>query len=596
MMTLGGVVVRKLAKGYRARLEREKERKSPEIQPGRIIVISEGTAIEEGFWERFREGKKEGEDKKGEVEAVEAIGIEIPTVEVKRVKTAKIKPTEEEERISMRYPLIPRSPAKGEPVFAYANIFWDKKSASYLYQVIEPELSRKLSDLLIKIKELLEERLDVDFSKLKVFEAKDYLRKEVNELIAYFGFKLNATEKQILQYYIERDFIGLSKIEPFIQDDQIEDISCDGIDIPIFVFHRDARLGSVITNILYESAEELDSFITRLAQTCGKSISVAEPLLGGSLPDGSRVQAMLATDIARRGSNFTIRKFTKKPLTPVHLLNYGTVDVKTLAYMWLLVDYGSSIIVSGGTASGKTSLLNVLSLFIRPEKKIVSIEDTAELRLPHPHWVPSVARVSIAAEGAPPSEVDLFDLLRESMRQRPDYIIVGEVRGKEAFVLFQQMATGHPSLATIHSESMPKLIDRLTTPPISLPLNLVGSLDIIIFLAGMRYRDKYIRRVVEVVEVIGYDSEKGKTLTNLLIKWNSMNDSFDVVGKSTKIKKIAQRGGIKEEEIIEELKRRMVVLRWMKDNNISDYKDVHKVINAYYNYPRRTLAKMMGEL
>lgn len=597
-MDVGRVVVKKLVSGYRAKLERKKKEEIPELMAGKIIVIGGDTAIKEGFWEKFRE-RKRGEEEEKEMEEEEAkketIAIEIPVVEVKRVKTAKVKAVEEEERIAMRYPLIPKKPARNQPIFAYANIFWDRSSNRYVYQLVEPQLSSKLANLLIKIKELLEERLDVDFTKLKRFEAKEYLNKEVTELISYFGFKLSSTERQILRYYIERDFIGLGKIEPFVQDDQIEDISCDGVGIPLFVFHRDARLGSVATNIVYASPEQLDSFITRLAQVCGKSISVAEPLLGGSLPDGSRVQATLATDIARRGSNFTIRKFTKTPLTPVHLLNYGTIDVKALAYLWLLVDYGSSIIVSGGTASGKTSLLNVLSLFIRPEKKIISIEDTAELQLPHPHWVPAVARVSISREGAPPSEVDLFDLLKESFRQRPDYIIVGEVRGREAYILFQQMATGHPSLATIHSEDMPKLIDRLTTPPISLPPRLIGSLDLVVFLAGMKYRDKFVRRVVEIIEMIEYDPESDRPRTTTLFKWNPIKDSFDVVGKSIKMKKVARRAGIKDEELVEELKRRMIVLKWLKDNNIVNYEDVHKAVNTYYNYPRRTLAMMMGE-
>jgi len=519
-------------------------------------------------------------------------GMNIPDFLYSKVRLGEMKP--EEERLApIVYPLIPAKPAKGEPVFAYAKIAWDDRLHKYVYTLVEPELPEKLRQILVRIKDLLEQRLDVDFSKLKRFEAIEYISKQMNELIEYFDFRVNDYEKKVLRYYIERDFMGLGRIEPLMRDDNLEDISCDGVGIPIFIFHRNPKLSSTVTNVVYEKAAELDSFLTRLAQLCGKSISVAEPLVDGGLPDGSRLQATLATDIARRGSNFTIRKFTKEPLTPIHLLINGTFDVRTLAYLWFAVDYGSSMLVCGGTASGKTTLLNVLSLFIRPDKKIVSIEDTPELQLPHPHWIPAVARVSISTEGSKGrGEVDLFDLLKESFRQRPDYIIVGEVRGQEAYILFQQMATGHPSLATIHAEDMPKLMDRLTTPPISLPPSLIGSLDLIVFMARMKYRDRFVRRITEVVEMVEYDAERNEPIVNRVMKWSSDSDRFET-GKSVVLKKIVARTGMKEKDIADELERRMVVLNWMKENNVLNYQDVNKVINMYYNYPQRTISMIM---
>jgi len=542
------------------------------------------------------EEKEEDKTVKKEIKEIEFEGLEIPQFKRRQVRLAKME-LEEEKLSTITYPLIPSRPKKGETVFAYARIFWDGRTQKYIYQLNEPELSTKLKEILGKIKDLLEQRLDVDFSKLKKFEAMEYLTTQVNELIDYFGFRINETEKRILRYYIERDFVGLGKIEPLMRDENIEDISCDGVSVPLFVFHRNPRLGSTITNIDYKDADVLDSFITRLSQLCGKTISVAEPLIDGSLPDGSRLQATLATDIARRGSNFTIRKFTKLPLTPVHLLKYNTLDIKTMAYLWLVVDYGCSILVSGGTASGKTSLLNVLSLFIRPENKIVSIEDTAELRLPHPHWVPAVARTPMSEEGGEKrGEVDLFDLLKESFRQRPDYIIVGEVRGREAYILFQQMATGHPSLATIHAENLPKLMDRLTTPPISLPPGLIGSLDLVVFLARMKYRGKFTRRANEIIEMIDYDIESKRPVVNKIFKWDSNNDKFISERKSKMLKKIAEKAGMKDKEIIDELQRRMLVLAWMEESNILGFKDVNKVINMYYNYPQRTISMIMEQI
>jgi flagellar protein FlaI len=523
--------------------------------------------------------------------------IEIPEFTTKRISKVGLKEEEEETTFQATYPLIPEKPMKGEPILAYAQIKWDPKKSCYVYNVIQPTLSPRMKKVFARIKSLLEEKLDVDLTKLKKIEARDYLHKQTSQLLDYFGIKLSEEEKLTLGYYIDRDFLGMGIIEPLMRDPNIEDISCDGVGIPIYVFHRNPILGSIPTNLIFHDAEELDSYLVRLAQLCGQAISVIDPLLDGTLPDGSRIQGTLATDIARRGSNFSIRKFTKFPFTPTHILQYGTTDIKTMAFLWLCVDLGCSVLVSGGTATGKTVFLNVLSLFIKPEMKIVSIEDTAELRLPHPHWVPHVARVPITTEeGRRRGEVDLFDLLKESLRQRPDYIIVGEVRGKEAYVLFQQMATGHPSLATIHSDTLEKLTNRLITPPISLPPSLLENLDLIIFLTKMKYKGKYVRKLKSVYEVIGFDTKENKLKTNKLLEWDATTDKMKIVNKSVTLQKIVERTGSTEKKIIEELKRRMVVLHWLKKKNITDYRDFARVMNLYYDFPERVLDIISGEI
>jgi flagellar protein FlaI len=592
-VSVGRKVVQKLARGYRKLLETKYKKLLESTEIAGRPVQTAGAPMPIAI-----PAKPEKEEVTGQLELIrkkrkEIGGYEIPSFTATKVRIGKLATEEEKAPLSLVYPLIPRNPKPGEPIFAYAKVFWDQKTNRYIYQVVEPRLSPELKRIMIKIKELLEQRLDVDFSKLRITEASEYINKQVDDLINYYGFKISPRESQILRYYIQRDFIGLGKIEPLMMDQQIEDISCDGVNIPLFVFHKNPNIGSVVTNVIFDDSEELNSFVIRLAQLTGKSISIAKPLLDGTLPDGSRLQATLATDIAMKGSNFTIRKFSEEPLTPIHLLNYKTIDVRSMAYMWLAVDFGRSILISGGTASGKTSLLNVLSLFIRPEKKIISIEDTGELRLPHPHWVPEVARSAVSVEGAV-GEIDMFDLLKESLRQRPDYIIVGEVRGKEAYILFQQMATGHPSMATIHAENMHKLIDRLTTPPISLPPTLVSSLDLIVFLARMRYKDKFVRRVVEIVEMIEVDPETKEPITNQVFRWDPATDKFEVSNKSAMLKKISDLTGIKQQEIIDELERRMLVLHWMQENNIVDYKNVYKVINMYYTQPQTILAVIKG--
>lgn len=523
--------------------------------------------------------------------------IKIPEFDTKRVSILGLEKQDEIEIFSAVYPLIPEVPEKDQKIMAYAKIQWNPTSNSYEYLVVQPKTPSKMKRLIIRLREILEEKLDIDFGKLKKQETKDYLKRETLKLLDYFGIKLSETEKEILIYFINRDFLGLGLIEPLMHDENIEDISCDGVNIPVYVYHRNPLIGSLPTNIVFPDKDDLDSYLIRLAQICGQSVSVIDPLLQGALPDGSRVQATLSTDIARKGSNFTIRKFTKAPLTPIDLLNYGTIDIKTMAFLWLAVDYGNSILISGGTATGKTVFLNVLSLFIKHNMKIVSIEDTAELKLPHSHWIPHVARTSISTEGEKErGQVDLFDLLRESMRQRPDYIIVGEVRGKEAYVLFQQMATGHPSFATIHADTMEKLIDRLTTPPINLPPSLVESLDLIVFLGKLKYRGKFVRRLRGIYEISGFDREKNIPAFNPIFEWNAEKDEIEIKSDSITLRKILSKTGLSEKELLEELRRRMIILYWLQEKNITDYITISKIIDLYYAYPERVMSVISGEM
>jgi archaeal flagellar protein FlaI len=525
------------------------------------------------------------EKKMEEKDKIEIEGITIP----KKFKAIPYLPTTQQPKeFYISYPLIPKNPKPGEKVFAFVKIYWDKRKQSYFYEVIEPKLDEKMKEIIKKIKELIEQRLDIDLSKMNLIKAKEYLMSQIDDIIKYFKLDLTEEEIEIVRYYIERDFLGLGKIDVLMKDPNIEDISCDGVGIPIFVFHRDHRLGSLQTNIVFEDPAELDSFVIKLSQLAGKSISVTQPLVNGTLPDNSRLQATLATDIARRGSNFTIRKFIEEPLTPIHLIRYGTVDERMLAYLWLAVDYGRSILIAGGTASGKTTMLNILSLFIRPDKKIISIEDTAEIVLPHSHWISHVARapISTGKEG----EVDLFQLLKESLRQRPDYIVLGEVRGPEAYVLFQQMATGHPSFATIHAENLNKLIDRLTSPPISLPEILIGSLDVVIFMQRTRYKEKFVRRVTEIIEIVEFQRKEKLPIFNRIFVWNPFKDIFEIGEKSFILKKISKSIGFSDKDIIDEFQRRVAILRWMKEKNIIDFKDVYAILSAYYSMPNRILS------
>jgi flagellar protein FlaI len=526
---------------------------------------------------------KIGEIAKPEVEK-KPLGVSI----TEPIGPIRIKEPEVDLReVNLVYTLIPSG---SDIPFAAANIKWSKRDSSLVYYVIEPVLTAVEMDLLDKIKINLIEKLDVDFSTLRKENARSYLNQKFEETVNVMALSLPENKRRQILYYIERDFVGLGKIEPLMKDPNIEDISCDGIGIPIFIYHRNPLIASIKTNVFFNTAEELDIFVNKISQRCGKNISIAQPLIGGTLPDGSRLQTTLGTDIARKGSNFTIRKFTERPLTPVHLLRFKTLDSKVLSFLWLAVEYGRSILITGGVATGKTTMLNALSLFIKPELKIVSIEDTAELLLPHPHWVPSVARLPIAEiEGKKLGEVDLFDLLRESLRQRPDYLIVGEVRGREAYVLFQQIATGHSSMSTIHADSIERLVDRLTTPPISLPASLIEALDLVIFVVRIKYGSSYVRRINIIYEILGFDREKNFPIVNEIFRWKASNDTYEATNPSIVLKKISQQYGISEQILQKEISNRTKILNWMADNGIEDYLDVSKIIKVYYSNPEDVL-------
>ncbi len=554
------------------------------VEKERIVErIIETKLAEQEERARTREAKERGQFELIEIPE----GFIIPAESETPVNINILAPQGKEslEDVNITYPLIPREPRKGEIIYAYTIIRWDPQSGQVIYNAIEPEITQRDADIIEQTKRKLEEILDIDFYKLGPIKAKDMLRSQIENLL--FEIKdLYLEEKRIIIYYIERDIIGYGKLEPLMNDPNIEDISCDGVGIPIYIYHRDPKLGSLRSNIVFNTHDELNDFVVRIAQKSKKSITIAEPLLDASLPDGSRVQATLGTDIARKGSNFTIRKFTEKPLTPTHMLLYHTLDSTELAYLWLVIENGQSILISGGTATGKTSLLNALSLFIRPNLKIVSIEDTPELQLPHPHWIPHVARTPLTIKRKI-GEVTLFDLLKSSLRQRPDYIIVGEVRGKEAFVLFQQIATGHPGISTIHAASLPQLIDRLTTPPISLPPTLLENINVIVFLLLARYKGKYVRRADSIVEVVGIKKER--PITRTVFKWNPQDDGYEIADKSVILEHLAKRLGLTEETIREELMRRKRVLEWMAEKSIMDYKDVAKVISIYYSDPNKVM-------
>ncbi|MFB6116329.1 MAG: type II/IV secretion system ATPase subunit [Candidatus Nanosalina sp.] len=493
--------------------------------------------------------------------------------------------------VDIAYPLVPPDPDDGEMVYAWAHIAWDEEEGELVYRIIEPELDEETEKAYNRIVEIMERSFDINFEELEADQAKKYLEEKIDMIVDKYNISIPEDKREVIRYYTKRDFAGLGKLQPLMNDTEVEDISCDGLNIPVYAYHRNPRFGSIKTNLTWEDSDELDSFVMKLAQRCGKSISVSSPLLDGSLPDGSRVQATLATDIARKGSNFTIRRFSEDPLTPIHMMDYETENARMLSYLWMLVEHEKSVLVSGTTGAGKTSQLNALSLFIRPEKKIVSIEDTPELRLPHEHWVPEVSRSGFGSSAGEGGEVTMDNLLKESLRQRPEYIIVGEVRGAEAYILFQQMATGHTGLSTIHADSLDMLMDRLTTEPINLSPSLIETLDLIMLIARIRRGGTYIRRIMGLYEIRGYDKRKGID-ANQVFGWDPDTDEYVVKNNSMILKDIADQSGKDYEDIRRELRNRQHVLNWMQEEQIKHYRKVGDIISRYYSDPESILERV----
>jgi flagellar protein FlaI len=374
-----------------------------------------------------------------------------------------------------------------------------------------------------------------------------------------------------------------------MKDHLIEDISADGVNIPIYVWHR--LYESLPTNIIFKEEAELDSFTVRMAYLAGKNISIASPILDASLPDGSRVQLTYGSEVTRRGSTFTIRRFRVDPLTISDLIAFKTISSEMAAYLWYVVENRASVLVAGGVASGKTTMLNCLSMFIKPEMKIVSVEDTQELNLPHENWIPSVVRLGFGHENRKGGTITLFDLLKAAVRQRPDYIVVGEVRGEEAYTLFQAMATGHLGMCTIHAESVESVINRLESEPMNIPKPLVAMTSVIMVMARTEIEGRPARRISTTAEVLGLDPKIGNVATEEVFHWNPKFDQFSFSDHSTLLERQRNKLGLGEEDVKRELSRRQTVLNWMASAGIRRHTEVANVIREYYTNPDRVFQK-----
>jgi flagellar protein FlaI len=473
-------------------------------------------------------------------------------------------------KLDVKYPLL--------PPYAYAHIKWDEKRGDLLYSIEEPVLSKSEQEVLGLVQIALEEVINVNYVEAKNSNyLLDYLKNAVKSILLELGIKLTKESYQKVMYFVYRDSVGLNEIEPLLNDYYIEDIECNGLEVPVYVVHRKYR--NIRTSLAFHDEKMLADFVEKMAQKCGKYVSFSSPVLDGSLPDGSRVNATYSKDITTQGPTFTIRKFTKEPWTPVNLMNQNTCDAKTFAFLWLALENALNMMIVGETGSGKTTFLNAICNFIPTEARICSIEDTREINLYHENWLPAVTRESF---GGKVENIDLFFLLRETFRQNPDYLIVGEVRGKEAFVLFQGMASGHPSISTFHAGSVETLVTRLETPPISLPSSLLSSLDLVCVVSHIKDSKHDLRKVKEIDELT-LDVLSNKINHTATCKWNPFDDKyvFDF-SKSAIFDKISQSRAVTKEQLLKELELREKLLLAMQKKAILNFKEFNETIMRYY--------------
>jgi flagellar protein FlaI len=459
----------------------------------------------------------------------------------------------------------------------------NKRTNQREYLLLEPSLSDFEYELLERLYEDLRDVLILSSDEIRK-DPKRILLEKMHSLIDDYGISLETSTIFKLQYFLIRNFIGWSRIDPLMKDTNIEDISCDGNKIPLFLYHRKYR--NIKTNIAFES-DVLNSLAITLAQRSGKHISTGSPMIDATLPEGSRLQLTLGTEVTTRGTSFTIRKFREEPFSPVELMEVGTFNAEALVYFWLAIENNKSLIFIGGTASGKTTSLNAVSLFIPPVAKVVSIEDTREITLFHDNWIASVTREALA-EGS--HAISMFDLLRSAMRQRPEFIIVGEVRGAEAQTLFQAMNTGHTTFSTMHAGSVDAAIHRLESEPLNVPRNMVQALNIISVQALVYHGTERFRRVQEIVEIAGIDPSTGNLRVNNVFMYDPVKDRISFTGRSQIYTDIAEKRGWTREQLESEIQLRKNLLEEMMKQGVRDYISVATLFHAYYIDPRNVLA------
>lgn len=392
--------------------------------------------------------------------------------------------------------------------------------------------------------------------------------------------KVYVTEREweLIRYHAKQSIILAGPLEPLLRDPYIEDIHCIGHD-NVSLVHKIFQ--AMPTNVKFESMEELDNYVRALSERIGRPASMARPIIDGTLEDGSRINLIYADDVSVKGPSFSIRKFAEDPISITQLITWNTISAQEAAYLWLCLEEGMSIFFCGETASGKTSTMSAVLPFIKYDSKVYTAEDTIEMQVPHKVW----QRLATRDFGPEESRVDTFSLLKAALRSRPNYIIVGEIRGKEGSVAFQAMQTGHPVLSTFHAASTRKLIQRFTSDPINVPITFIDNLNVAFFQGGIYREGKFLRRTQSIDEIVGYNEELGGIMTRTIFLWNAADDSHVFKGMNNSYileEKIAiKRGYSDKRRIYSDLALRTKILDEMVSRKIFKYREVAKLFMEF---------------
>jgi flagellar protein FlaI len=485
----------------------------------------------------------------------------------------------------------------GEPLFIHIHT---DENRDVRYKIIEPQLSKEGEEKYNKVVEallFLAQRIEEPGDREELIKLLDDLLLKIssgdkeNGIVSKFSLvekvALNEEELKAIRYKLYKNIVGVGILEPFIRDPYLEDIFASGLG-PVFVMHKIFRM--LKTDLVLKSDVEMDEFCQMLSEVMGRPLSDATPIADGTLPDGSRANIVYSRAISKRGSSFSVRKLPAEPLSITRIIQLGTLDETMAAYLWLAIEHGMNLFICGDSACGKTTLLNACCAFIQPMAKVYSCEDTAEVTVPHKCWQQLTTRITGSGRG---DDIGMQDLLISSLRSRPNYILVGEIRGSEGSIAFQAMQTGHPVMATFHASSVRKMIQRLTGNPINIPIAYIENLNIAVIMGSVMYGNRRLRRVLELAEIEGYSQAAGGVVMRTIFEWDPLTDRHNFKGLYNSFileDKIGVILGYEDKRrIYKDLALRAEILREMVKRGIFDYYEVFELTKNFFNYGPRSL-------
>lgn len=464
--------------------------------------------------------------------------------------------------------------------FSYAWIFQDESEGSFFYAIDELPMSKTEREQFHRLKNILEYELKaprIDETLIDSFHRQLPIIIEAHKSAFSDGDEVGLRK---IKYYLEKDLIGYGKIDGLINDQLIEDISCLGINKPVYIYHR--KYANAKTNIVFTDEEELDDFITRIVHRQGKHVSIAHPIVDLTLPGKHRLAVSFGKETTPAGSAFTIRKFKEDPLTIVDLIINETIDESIGAYLWMLMENKMSVMIVGPTGAGKTTALNAIACLVRPDYKMISVEEVQEINLPQENWVSTIARTGFGGDSE--GEVTLFDLIKSAVRHRPTLILVGEIRGEEAYVLFQALATGHGGICTMHADDVETVIKRLTQPPMKIPQNILSLMNCVIVVKQVKNSGLNSNKRMSGRKFVAVSEIDNNGIPIEVFGWNMTTDTFvQNLETSYLFGKIAKNQDVPLSVVQQEFARRRQILLNMVDKNLRDFKSVHKALNSSTN-------------